>query len=187
MSARFQAVYNGYVTDECGGLILSFRADGNNRAAARRAAQWARERDKELAVEIKPYREKRSLSANAYFHVLVNAIAGKLDIGEQEAKRQLVLDYGTLMRDDTGTVVGLKLPKSVDIYAVYPYAKQFDERTENGKAFIRYILYKRTHTLDTAEMSRLIRGTVEEAKNLGIETATPEEISRMLSLHKTEE
>lgn len=187
MSASFRASYNGCVIDEDGGLILSFRAEGDSRAAAKRAAQWARESNKELAVDIRPYREKRSLSANAYFHVLVGKIAERLDLGEDETKRQLVLDYGTPMRDGTGTVVGVKLPDSVDIHSIYPYAKRFDTRTEGGKAFGCYILYKRTHMLDTAEMSRLIRGTVEEAKSLGIETATPEEISKMLSLHKTEE
>ena len=119
--------------------------------------------------------------------MLVGKIAERLDLGEDETKRQLVLDYGTPMRDGTGTVVGVKLPDSVDIHGIYPYAKRFDTRTEGGKAFGCYILYKRTHMLDTAEMSRLIRGTVEEAKSLGIETATPEEISKMLSLHKTEE
>ena len=33
-------------------------------------------KDAELDIEIKKHREKRSKSANAYFHVLVNKIAG---------------------------------------------------------------------------------------------------------------
>ena len=37
-------------------------------------------------------------------------------------------------------------------------------------------------SLDKAEMARLIDGTVEEAKQLGIETKTPQEIAEMMSL-----
>lgn len=41
--------------------------------------EYDRLKDKEkLTVEIKQYREKRSLSANAYFHVLVGKLADKL-------------------------------------------------------------------------------------------------------------
>lgn len=36
-----------------------------------------------------------------------------------------------------------------------------------------------SHTYDTKEMSRLIDGTVEEAKELGIETLTPDQVERM--------
>lgn len=36
-----------------------------------------------------------------------------------------------------------------------------------------------SHTYDTKEMSELIKGTVAEAKELGIETATPQEIKEM--------
>jgi hypothetical protein len=38
-----------------------------------------------------------------------------------------------------------------------------------------------SHTFNTKEMSRLIDGTIEEAKELGIETATPEQIRRMMA------
>lgn len=182
MSAGFRAAYNGCVTDEDGGLILSFRAEGDGRAAAKRAAQWARKSNRELAVDVRPYREKRSLTANAYFHVLVGEIAERLSVSEQEAKRQLVLEYGAKLRDETGTVVGMKLPASVEVNDIYPYARQFDERVENGKRFYCYLLYKPTHTLNTQEMCRLIDGAVHEAKELGIETATPQELAKMKAL-----
>lgn len=139
-------------------------------------------KDFDVDVEIKRHREKRSLSANAYFHVLVNKIAAVQKISDDEVKRSLVLDYGALAKDADGVTVGFKLPASVDVNNIYPYAKCFDTRTENGKDFNCYLVYKHTHELDTAEMSRLIDGTVTEAKELGIETATPEELAKMKSL-----
>jgi hypothetical protein len=42
-------------------------------------------------------------------------------------------------------------------------------------------LMRGSHTFNTKEMSRLIDGTIEEAKELGIETATPEQIRRMMA------
>lgn len=136
-----------------------------------------------FALEVMRYREQRSLDANAYFHLLVDKIAKALNKGADEVKKQLNLDYGTIMKDDKGAKVGFKLPASVDVSLIYPYAKWFDERIENGVKFSCYIIYKETHTLDTKEMSKLIDGTVQEAQALGIETRTPDEIADMLDLY----
>ena len=60
----------------------------------------------ELDIEIKKHRNSRSLSANAYFHVLVNKIAMELRTSEETIKAQLVTDYGTLARDGDGQIIG---------------------------------------------------------------------------------
>ena len=41
------------------------------------------------------------------------------------------------------------------------------------------LLYKQTHTLNSAEMARLIAGAVQEASQLGIETLTPKELASL--------
>ena len=84
------------------------------------------------------------------------------------------------LKDENGGTVGIKLPCSVNVDDIYPYAKWFDTRVDNGVRFNCFLLFKRTHTLDSAEMSRLIRGTVAEAKELGVQTETPEELNRIL-------
>ena len=137
---------------------------------------------KELDIEIKPHKEKRSLNANAYFHILVNKIAEKTHQSNDAVKKQLVLDYGTLAKDGNGNTIGFKLPADVDADKIYPYTKCFDEREERGKWFKCYLVYKQTHELNTFEMSRLIDGAIYDAKELNIETATPAEIERMKSL-----
>ena len=48
-----------------------------------------------------------------------------------------------------------------------------------GKLFRINLVMRGSHTYDTKEMSELIKGTVAEAKELGIETATPQEIKEM--------
>lgn len=135
-------------------------------------------KDFDVSVEIKKYREKRSKDANAYFHVLVNKIAEAQGLGNDEVKKSLVLEYGALAKDDDGYTVGFKLPASVNIDKIYPYAKIFDVREENGRTFNCYLVYKHTHELDSKEMARLIDGTIYVAKDLGIETDTPEQLAK---------
>ena len=133
---------------------------------------------KDLDIEIKQHREIRSKSANAYFHVLVNKIAAETFGSDDAIKAHLVVKYGAIKKDEDGMNVGFKLPASVDVSSIYAYTRLFDQRTENGKLFNCYLVYKPTHEMDTKEMARLIDGAIEEAKELGIETDTPETIAR---------
>lgn len=135
-------------------------------------------KDAELSIEIKKWRNKRSKNANDYFHVLVHKIAEAQGIGNEEVKKMLNLEYGTVDRDAAGFMVGLKLPATVDIDKIYPYAKVFDTREENDRLFNCYIVYKRTSELDSKEMSRLIDGAIYVAQGLDIETMTPDELAK---------
>ena len=53
---------------------------------------------------------------------------------------------------------------------------------ENGKEVYFYKVYRGTHTYDTKEMAKMIDGTIQECKQVGIDTATPAEIERMQQL-----
>lgn len=140
--------------------------------------EYERLKNAELSIEIRKYRKRRSLSANAYFHVLVHKIAEELGGSEESAKEWLVCEYGALLTDADGAEVALKLPVSVDVSTVYPYAKCIDSYVENGNAFAVYLIYKQTHLMDSREMARLIDGTIEAARELGVETDTPEQLAR---------
>ncbi|MBR6030113.1 MAG: hypothetical protein IKP40_13600 [Clostridia bacterium] len=135
-------------------------------------------KDKDLDIEIKVHREKRSRNANAYFHVLVNKIAQELNEADEAVKTRLVIDYGVVAKDEDGLTIGFKLPATVDVSKIYPYTRLFDRRTEGGKLFNCYLVLKHTSDMDTKEMARLIDGAIEEAKELGIETDTPETLAR---------
>ena len=137
-----------------------------------------------LEIEMHQQRNKRSLDANAYFHVLVGKIAEVMKLGEDETKVKMVLEYGSIMRDENGDKVGFKLPASVNVNSIYKYAKWFDERIENGHKFNCYIIYEHTHKLDSKQMARLIDGTIYEAKELNIETMTPAELAELKSRWK---
>ena len=139
-------------------------------------------KDRVYVCEVKEYREKRSLDANAYFHVLVHKIAEAMDLGEDEVKVNMVFEYGSVMIDEIGGKVGFKLPTTVDVSSIFKYAKWFDKRTENGIDFNCYIIYEHTRNYNTKQMARIIDGTVYTAQELGIETMTPDELAKLKEL-----
>jgi len=72
---------------------ITVEIDGDFRDA------YSKLKDADLDIEIKKHREKRSKTANAYFHLLLNKIAEVQGLGNEEVKRFLVCEYGTLDRD----------------------------------------------------------------------------------------
>ena len=134
-----------------------------------------------IRIELKPWREQRSLDANSYFHVLVHKLAEKLNIGNDECKIKMNLEYGTPATDDNGNKVYVKLPASVNVQDFYDYAKWVADKIENGLKLSYYVFYKQTHLLDTKEMSRLIDGVIEECHQVGIDTKTPQQVTELLN------
>lgn len=123
----------------------------------------------DVNLTIKKWRDTRSLDANAYFHALANQIAECLGQTVDEVKRTLAVDYGTI-----GTFV--MIPAEAEIEKFYPYYRQIREETNaKGNRIAVYALYKHTSDMDSKEFSRLLEGTITEAKALGIDTDTPKQ------------
>lgn len=141
---------------------------------------------KDLKVILTPWHEKRSLDANAYFHLLVEKLSKVEHLSFEETKLNMVLDYGVPALDDNNNIIGFKLLETIPPTSVTKYPKVIGQCIENGKRFNKIIVFKPTHELDTKEMSNLITGLVNECQNLGIETKTPEQIAEMLSLWKSQ-
>jgi hypothetical protein len=144
-------------------------------------------KDKDVKVTIEKWRNRRSDSASAYFHILLGRLAAELNDNEDDVKRRLILSYGARAKDKDGKAVGFKIPASVVASTYYPYVKCFDSREENGVEFNCYIAYKQTSLMDTKEMYRLLEGLIAECKELGIETDTPEQIAKHKSYWESRE
>ena len=132
-------------------------------------------------IQVEKWSDKRSLQANAYFHVLANEIAKATMSSMDDVKMMLVSQYGTLARGQDGKCMAVKVPKNTDILKIYPYVRHIGT-DENGLDM--YLFFKRTSELNKDEMNRLISGTIDEAASLGIETMTPEELARMMNRYK---
>ncbi|MEG2687704.1 MAG: hypothetical protein RSA24_00905 [Clostridia bacterium] len=134
-----------------------------------------------LNISVAKHTKQRTLSANSYFHLLISEIAEAQGLGIDEVKKQMVLDFGTVVTDSDGEKVIITLPKSVDVNKFYEYAKWIEYVKCKDKIYSRYLFFKAKHTLYRVEMTRLIDGVVQEAKAIGIETRTPTQIAEMLS------
>ena len=141
-------------------------------------------KDKDLDITAEVHKERRSKDANAYFHLLLNKIARLQSLSDDQVKRMLVTEYGALATDGDGDAIALVLPSTFNVEAIYKYVKVIGEMERGGKLCYQYAIYKETHTLNTAEMSKLIEGTIYEAKQLGIETATPQEIAQLMAAYE---
>ena len=132
-------------------------------------------KDKEkLSVDINPYREKRSLDANAFAWKLIGKIADVLRAGKDEIYLKLLKRYGQSELISVLTHVPIE-----------HYVKYYEEAGHsklNGKEFTHYRVFKGSSEFDTREMSIFIDGVVSEAKELGIQTETPNKLAEMKSL-----
>lgn len=172
------------LTDADGSLVVSLRVPKDETYTAKQTVATIRtglaNGKERLTAAFAWYKESRSLNANAYFHVLVDKIAEKMQLGADEIKVKMVLEYGT-MATECGEPVIAALPKSANISEYWTYAKWIaDFIAKNGKPYSQYVFYKHTHTLDKSEMARLINGVVYEAQELGIETRTPDELASLI-------
>ena len=135
--------------------------------------------DKEITLEVKISRNKRSLNANAYFHVLVGKIAEKLTISKAKAKNILLGKYGQREMVDDGPLI-ISILENVDMYEREDiHCIPVGHGVVNGRDFTHWAIVRPSHEYDTKEMAALIDGTIEDAKELGIETITPAELERM--------
>ena len=129
-----------------------------------------KEKDK-LSIEVKPYRERRSLNANAYAWSLIGQIADIVRAGKDEIYLKLLKRYGQS-----------ELISVLSHVPIGNYVKYYEEAGEsklNGKMFTHYRVYKGSSEFDTREMSIFIDGVVSEAKDLGIQTETPNQLAEM--------
>ena len=164
------SVYPDITVDQ---VFIQIKTDKN----CMEALQEVRE-IKDLDIDIHKHREKRSLNANAYFHLLVGKIADKMGITPAEVKNMMLRDYGFIDQDI----------KTIILRADINYLKLYDlhlrpiegQKQKLGKyEYQVYYVIRGSHTLNTEEMGKLIDGTVSEAKDLGIETMTPNELQRL--------
>ena len=155
-----------------GRQILSLDIEGDFREG------FDKLKDKQLDVEIKPHRVKRSRNANDYLWVLCTKIAEDQGIGAVEVYRKEIAEVGvfTDVSMPAGTVE--RFASEWERKGLGWFCRIVDDDFLAGCKRVR--CYHGSSTYNTAEMSRLINATVEDARALGIETATLSELALLL-------
>ena len=129
------------------------------------------DQDKDKLFDITEHKQKRSLNANAYMWALINKIADAMRLSKEEVYLQMLKDYGQ------SEVISLLSEINVDGY--FKYYEVIVESMLNGKEFKHIRIFKGSSEYDTREMNIVLQGVVEEAKALGIETMTKDEIEHL--------
>lgn len=140
--------------------------------------------DKNTLFDLSPHVEKRgrSLDANAYFHKLCTLLAQAQTppISMIRAKNMMIADYGQPEYiDDEPVIIKSNLPPDKMGDMEYIHTSCFRIKDENDKKVYFYRVYRGTHTYNSVEFAKLLEGTIQECKNVGIETLPPVEIERM--------
>lgn len=148
----------------------------NDRLSAMACFDELRSSEK-LSIKIGKYREKRSLNANNYAWHLITQIGNKVRDSKDNVYLTMLKRYG---QSEMISVIA-----DVPIGFYVKYYEEAGESTLNGKLFKHYRVYKGSSEFNKEEMAIFIDGVVYEAKELGIQTETPEEIARLKSLWET--
>ena len=145
----------------------------NEEQAAKNLFDELHEADR-LSIKIDKWREKRSLNANNYAWKLMTEIGNILRASKDDIYLEMLKRYG---QSEIISVLS-----HIPIGEYVKYCEEAGETTLNGKLFKHYKVYKGSSEFDTREMSIFLDGVVDEAKCLGIQTETPDQIARLKSL-----
>lgn len=131
--------------------------------------QWLYNQDKDKLFEIKEKREKRSLSQNAYAWKLIMELGNELKKSKEEIYLQMLKDYG---QSEIVCVLS-----EVNPIGYFKYYEKIGKRVISNKEFTLYKIFKGSSEFNSKEMSIFIDGIIQECKNVGIETMTPEQVA----------
>lgn len=134
---------------------------------------------RELDLSLKEFKPRRSLNANAYMWALIGKIAEAMRISQDEVYHKVLCDYGTYDTDGGVTqILSIRADAKLTGW-LYIHTKPIKTVDLEGKKFTHYALIKGSSDYNTREMSFLLDGVIYEAKELGIEVMTPEELERL--------
>lgn len=131
-------------------------------------------RDKIVEITVRKWTEKRSLDANAYLWALITKIANAIRESKEDVYFDALKAYGQ------GGAVSVEERYVEDFERTWKYHERLGDTQLNGKTFVHFRFWVGSSEYNTEEMSILIDGVVREAKNLGIETMSEEELNSLI-------
>lgn len=146
--------------------------------------------DRDTIWDLCEHKEKRSLSQNAYYWVLLGKVAQKTRIPASEIHNLNLRELGLVLRINEA-LVPVYLPdddkteKSVlhaETYHLKPTSQV--KEGKGGKPYRCYVMLRGSSTFNVDEMATLLDLMVQDAKAQGIETMTPQELAHMRELER---
>jgi len=146
------------------------------------ASLWLENNEQKLPNEydIKLHRQKRSNDANAYMWQLADKIASEVGITKEEVYRSHIKEVGVFTDIQIQTSA---LQSFIDGWE-HNGIGWFVDIIQKCDMVTRVRVYYGSSSYDSKQMARLVENIVQEAKQLNIETLTPDELERMVSAWK---
>ena len=154
---------------------------------------WLLAQSEDKYFEVKEHHTRRTLTQNAYYWQLLSQVADALKMSKTELHNRMIRDFG--QRDlFNGSVLITYLPDTpeaegkalaAETYHVKPTSQVRVDK--HGVPRRTYVIMRGSSDYNTKEMSVLVDGLVQEAKNLGIETLTPAELAEIRAYEQAKE
>lgn len=140
-------------------------------------------KDKErLDITVKPFRNKRSLDANAYCWLLIDRLAEKMNMAKEEIYQRAIKRIGGV--SEMVCVVNDAAEQVCKAWCAHGLGWLAEKVDSKLEGCTNVVLYYGSSIYDTKQMSALIDNIVQDCQAMGIETKTPEQIAEILSLWK---
>lgn len=133
-------------------------------------------KDSLLVVTAKKYRKKRSKDANAMLWACIADIAKSTSQDKWEVYLQLLKRYGKC------TSISIRADALEAFKATWREIEVVGEFEEYGQKMFSVLCYFGSHLYNSEEFSRLLEGTIEEMKEIGLQPPPSKEMRRALEL-----
>ena len=128
-------------------------------------------KDKELEIELKEYKNQRSLNANSYYWSLMNILKDILGLPINELHLKMLEDYGQ------GTYIKVDRQAKEIIEKTVKYYKLLEETEE----YAEYLVLLGSSEMNTKQFSNLLNGVIQECENVGIPTLNKDDIYELMA------
>lgn len=173
---KFKAKYaSSYVDFLTGKLLVTFHIlDKDNNIT--HVDKLNQNKDKELCLEIKNARKKRSLDANAMLWACIGDIAEVLRCDNEEVYLNLLESYGQY------TYIEIRKDALDKFKEGWRTCKEVGSRDIDGVEYVELLCCFGSSTYDTKEFSILLDGCISEMRRLGLQVPAGKDIERSLEL-----
>ena len=160
---------------ENGNIRAVFEVDKVRRTSFLRLLE--KNKDKDIFLSVKRYREKRSLNANSYLWLLLEKLAEKLERPKEDIYLEYVKDYGIHRQ----AVINERAVETLSyIWQKNGIGWIVEKVDKDSDGFVVVNFYYGTSTYNTKQMARIINAVVFDCKEQEIETLPPEKLKGMI-------
>lgn len=160
---------------------LSIGMDGKQRITLALCGDFREQYDAlkehDLSVEIKRFRRRRSLDANAYAWVLIDKLAQATGVRKEEVYREAIRNIGGA--SDTVCVPTKAVAKLRESWRRNGMGWQTEIMPSKLDGCTNVTLYYGSSVYDTKQMSDMINLLVQDCRELGIETLPPRDLEAL--------